>query len=360
MAHSLPATLLQQYEAASHDLGTPGGSTKQESGRCTATLAAQVRVPWRLGLQLLGPPASHTLLAAAAPAKPGVGGGSGGADLGVLLAEQARRLQSLGIQDSTAAAAAPDLGAVADSRDLALHLLHGLPPRFALPAGQRCTALVQLQSQAACQLDVLAIELEAAEGLAAAAATAAAKPAAGTLADTLNKSDIYTRAFSLASATSAPTELPSLGFLRLRWRRSERRPPSLSAAARGGSQLSAAEAEAAIAALDRAAAEGGSGRSSGTAAAASAAPPCEVLLPLPAVSLLQPLLSAEVRNPPAATAGTPIEVQLLLHNSGGTSQEVAVAVGDPHGFLLAGGWCGWDGGKSCMEACKQAGCSKPA
>ena len=292
-------------------------------------------MPWRLAVQLLGPPATHTLLAAAVPGTPSAAGaGSSEGEPGALLAEQAQWLQGLALQDSQAAVAGgADLGAAADSRDLAMLLMRSLPQRFVLPAGQRCTALVQLQSQAAAQLDVLSVEMEAAEGVAAAAAAAqAAGAAAG---HSLGKGDIFTAAFSLASATPAPAELPSLGFLRLRWRRTQRRPPLLSAAARGGSRLGPAAAAAAAEAEDLASSRPGS------PTAAAAAPPCEALIPLPPASFLAPLLTAELRYPPAATAGLPAELRLLLSNGGATNQEVAVAVGDPHGFLLSGEGVGW-------------------
>lgn len=315
--------------------------------------APQVRVPWRLAVQLLGPPSTHTLLAAAVPsgetAGPGSsagssGGGGGGleAEPSALLAQQAQRLQSLSLQDSQAAGGA-DLGAAADSRDLAMLLLRSLPPLLVLPAGQRCTALVQLQSQAAVQVDVLSVDLEAAEGAAAAAAVASAaqlaaaggqgsaQPAASAAAaDTLGKGDIFTAAFSLTSASAAPAELPSLGFLRLRWRRTQRRPQLVAAAARGGSRLTpaAAAAEAEAANLI--------GSRPGSPTAAAAAPAGEVLVPLPPASFLAPLLTAELRYPPAATAGQAAALELLLSNGGATNQEVAVAVGDPHGFLLSG------------------------
>lgn len=332
-AHHL-ASLLPQYTADSHDPGTsPSPSSQPEDGRCSVTLAAKVSVPWRLGLQLLGPPATHTLLAAA----PGAGGTST-ADAAALLAEQTRRLQSLSIGDgAAAAAAAPDLGAGGEGgRDLGLQLLRGLPRRLVLPAGQRCTALVQLQSQAACQLDVLAVELEGAAGVSAVPAVQGADPSA---AGPLSKSDVFTAAFSLASTEAGAADLPSLGFLRLRWRRHERRRPVLTAAARGGSQLAASDAKAAVSALELAGdtdGAGGTSESGGAGAAAPAAPACELLLPLPAVSLLQPLLTAEARHPPAATAGSPVELQLVLRNGGSGCQQVAVAVGDPHGCLLAG------------------------
>lgn len=298
-------------------------------------LAAQVRVPWRLGLQLLGPPATHTLLAAGAS-----GGSASSMDATAALAEQTRRLQSLSIGDGAAAAApmaAPDLGAGGEGgRDLALELLRGLPSRFVLPAGERCTALVQLQSLAACQLDVLAVELEGAPGISAVPAAAGADLCA---AGPLSKSDVVTTPFSLASTGAGAADLPSLGFLRLRWRRHERRPPALTAAARGGSQLATADAKAAVSELELAASAddaGGGGTPGGASAAAPVAPASELLLPLPAASLLPPLLSAEVRHPPAATAGLPVELQLVLRNGGSSCQEVAVAVGDPHGCLLAG------------------------
>ena len=212
-------------------------------------LAAQVRVPWRLGLQLLGPPATHTLLAAGA-----IGGYASFMDSTAALAEQTRRLQSLSIGDGATAAAptaAPDLGAGGEGgRDLALELLRGLPSRFVLPAGEPCTALVQLQSLAACQLDVLAVELEGAPGINAVPAAAGADLCA---AGPLSKSDVFTTPFSLASTGAGAADLPSLGFLRLRWRRHERRPPALTAAARGGSQLAAADAKAAVSELELAA-----------------------------------------------------------------------------------------------------------
>lgn len=171
--------------------------------------------------------------------------------------------------------------------------------------------------------------------LAGTAATQAASPAtaaaaAAAAADTLGKGDVFTAAFSLASATSAPAELPSLGFLRLRWRRTQHRPHLVAAAARGGSRLAPAAAAAAAEAADPVSSRPGS------PTAAAAAPPCEVLVPLPAASFMAPLLTAELRFPPAATAGRAAELELLLSNGGATSQEVAVAVGDPHGFLLAG------------------------
>ena len=307
--------------------------THPQVNLCASTLLSpcQVRVPWRLAVQLLGPPATHTLLAAAVPsAAPALSSRSSAAAGGegepaALLAEQAQRLQSMSLQDGQAAAGA-DLGAAADSRDLAMLLLRSLPPRLVLPAGQRCTALVQLQSQAAVHVDVLSVDWEAAEGAVAAAAVASASPAA----DTLGKGDVFTAAFSLASASSATAELPSLGFLRLRWRRTQRRPQLVAAAGRGGSRLAPAAAAAAAEAADPV------GSRPGSPTAAAAAPPCEVLVPLPAASFMAPLLTAELRYPPAATAGRAAELELLLSNGGATSQEVAVAVGDPHGFLLAG------------------------
>ena len=313
-------------------------------------------MPWRLAVQLLGPPATHTLLAAAVPsAAPGLSSRSSSTAAGgerepaALLAEQAQRLQSMSLQDGQAAAGA-DLGAAADSRDLAMLLLRSLPPRLVLPAGQRCTALVQLQSQAAVQVDVLSVDWEAAEGAVAAAAVAsatqAAAAAAAAAADTLGKGDVFTAAFSLASATSAPAELPSLGFLRLRWRRTQHRPHLVAAAARGGSRLAPAAAAAAAEAADPVSSRPGS------PTAAAAAPPCEVLVPLPAASFMAPLLTAELRFPPAATAGRAAELELLLSNGGATSQEVAVAVGDPHGFLLAGEAAGlWGNALALHWAC---------
>ncbi|PRW58338.1 hypothetical protein C2E21_2711 [Chlorella sorokiniana] len=171
-----------KYTAASHDVGTPGGTTMPEQGHCTVLLPVQVRVPWRLAVQLLGPPSTHTLLAAAVPAAGLGSSGGGGADgePGALLAEQTQRLQTMSLQDGQPASAA-DLGAAADSRDLAMLLLRSLPPSF-----------------------------------------------------------------------------------------------------------------------------------------------------------MAPLLTAELRYPPAATAGQAAALELLLSNGGATNQEVAVSVGDPHGFLLSG------------------------
>ncbi len=336
-----PAAVLQ-YSAAAH-----GG--KPEAGHCTASLSLPVQLPWRLGMQLLGPPATHTLLAAPPPAAAGGSSVEGGGE-GALL-EQQRRLQSLSVADSGSGAVAAAGGGLAglgpglgpgDARDLPLLLLRGLPPRLVLPAGQRCALLVQLQCLATCQLDVLDVGLEPAEGVAAAPAVPAgtddapAGPHAPV--DTLNKSDVFTAAFSLVAAAGSsdgdaegpPSELPSLGCLRLRWRRHQRRPPLLPAAARGASQLSAAAATAALASV----AQGGS--SGAVAEGLPAAPACEVLVPLPAVACLLPLLTASMGFPPTAVAGQPAELQLQLHNVSGTVQEVGVVVGDPHGFLLAG------------------------
>ncbi len=317
-------------------------------------------MPWRLAVQLLGPPATHTLLAAAVPSATtaGLGGSSGGPDgdgePAALLAQQAQRLQSLSIQDGQPAAGAELGAAAADSRDLAMLLLRSLPPRLVLPAGQRCTALVQLQSQAAVPVDVLSVDWEAAEGAVATAAgapqaaaaaggsgsaAAGAAPSAAAAVDTLSKGDVFTAAFSLASASSSPAELPSLGFLRLRWRRTQRRSQLAAAAARGGSRLAPAAAAAEADAADLV------GSRPGSPTATAAAPPCEVLVPLPPASFLAPLLTAELRYPPDATAGQAAELELLLSNGGATNQEVAVAVGDPHGFLLAGeAAVVWEGG----------------
>lgn len=346
----LPPAPKLQYSAAAR-----GG--KPEAGHCTVSLSVPVQLPWRLGLQLLGPPATHTLLAVAAHSAGAAGGGSGEGGGEGALQEQQRRLQSLSVQDGGPAGAAAGAGAGAlpglgadlgpgEAKDLPLLLLRSLPPRLVLPAGQRCTLLVQLQSLAACQLDVLGVDLEAAEGFTAAPAVPAVPAGVEALPagpdaepDTLNKSDVFTAAFSLVAGASGsesaaaanvavqPAELPSLGFLRLRWRRHQRSPPLLAAATRGGSPLSAAAAQAAVAG----AAEGG-----GSGTAAHAPPACEALVPLPPVSCLPPLLTASMRFPPTAVAGQPAELTLQLHNTSGAVQEVGVAVGDPHGFLLAG------------------------
>ena len=291
-------------------------------GHCTASLAVQVQLPWKLSLQLLGPPATHTLLAAAA-------GSSGGGDSASmqLLEQQQRRLQTLSVQDGVAAAGPP---ADAASRDLSVQLMRSLPPCLVLPAGQQCTAVVQLQSLTACQLDVLAVELEGGAGAAAAASAGGSHSVTAELADTLNKSDIFTAAFPIASSSPAAAELPALGVLRLRWRRHLRPELVQLAAKRGSSILTAVDAQPAATQLQGPASAGSGG--------ASSAPPCEVLVPLPPVSYQPPLLTAAVTFPPTATAGSPAQLQLLLQNYGDDSQEVAVSVGDPHGFLLAGGW----------------------
>ncbi|EFN58956.1 hypothetical protein CHLNCDRAFT_137536 [Chlorella variabilis] len=325
-----------------------GGSGASEAGRCSASLAVQAQPPWKLGLQLLGPPATHTLLAALQPAAGGGSGTSGSeGGAGVMpLEQQQRRLQGLSVQDTPAPPSAATEAAMGEgARDLSVLLLRSLPPRLVLPARQRCGALVQLQSMAACQLDILAVEVEAAEGVVVVPAAAPAVPARGgggggvdAPADTLGRSDIFATAFTISSSSSgAAAELPSLGFLRLRWRRHQRRPPLLAAAARGTSQLSAAAAQAAAAeVLPGSGVDGAGSPRAQAAAAAVAAPACEVLVPLPAVCFLPPLLTAEMRFPPAATAGSPTELLLQLRNGGSTCQEVAVTVGDPHGFLLAG------------------------
>lgn len=337
-----------QYTAA-----CSGGSGASEAGRCSASLAVQAQPPWKLGLQLLGPPATHTLLAALQPAAGGGSGTSGSeGGAGVMpLEQQQRRLQGLSVQDTPAPPSAATEAAMGEgARDLSVLLLRSLPPRLVLPARQRCGALVQLQSMAACQLDILAVEVEAAEGVVVVPAAAPAVPARGgggggvdAPADTLGRSDIFATAFTISSSSSgAAAELPSLGFLRLRWRRHQRRPPLLAAAARGTSQLSAAAAQAAAAeVLPGSGVDGAGSPRAQAAAAAVAAPACEVLVPLPAVCFLPPLLTAEMRFPPAATAGSPTELLLQLRNGGSTCQEVAVTVGDPHGFLLAGECLDW-------------------
>jgi hypothetical protein len=212
--------------------------------------------------------------------------------------------------------------------------MRSLPAHFLLPAGQQCTAVVQLQNLAACQLDVLAVELEGASGTAAAASAGGSASVANEQADTLNKSDIFTAAFPFASSSPTSTELPSLGVLRLRWRRHLR--PSLLqvAAARGDSMLKAADAKAAVAQLQAA----GAAAAAASSGSASSTPSCETRVPLPPVSYLLPLVTAAVAFPPTATAGSAAQLQFLLHNSGTVIQEVTVSVGDAHGFLLAGEW----------------------
>ena len=138
-----------QYTAAAR------GGSAPEAGHCSASLSLQVQLPWRLGVQLLGPPATHTLLAGS-PAGPVTTAGAaapGSADSE--LQEQQRRLAGLSTQDSgaspqqaqqAAAAFASELVA-GEGRDLSVLLLRSLPPRLVLPAGQRCTALVHFSSQ---------------------------------------------------------------------------------------------------------------------------------------------------------------------------------------------------------------------
>lgn len=332
-----------------------------EAGHCSALLALHVELPWKLSLQLLAPPATHTLLSRPPPAagqEPSAASSEGDADPLVLLEQQQRRLQMLSVQSGLAPTAASSAAVVggelgpADGRDLSLLLLRGLPQRLVLPAGQRCTALVQLQSLAACQLDVLGVELEGADGVTVLAASAAADAAfaanssscisaggAASPADTLNKSDVFTAAFSVASGSSVSAELPSLGVLRVRWRRHQRRPPVLATASRGGRRLGSADTKAAVEELGAVSGSDAPSAAAGAAAAAAAAttaPACEVLIPMPVAAFLPPLLSASVLFPPCVAAGQPASLQLLLHNTAPTAQEVAVAVGDPHGFLLAG------------------------
>ena len=304
---------------------TSSSGSRPEMAHCTASLAVQVQLPWKLSLQLLGPPATHTLLAGAAGSS-----SSSGDSPNTRLLEQQQRLHTLSVQDSIAAAAGPP--AEAAIRDLSVQLMRSLPPHFLLPAGQQCTAVVQLQSLAACQLDVLAVELEGAAGAAAALSAGGSALLTGEQADTLNKSDIFTAAFPVASSSPAAAELPSLGVLRLRWRRRLRPALLQVAAARGASVLTAADAKAAATQLQAAGPAAAGSSSSG----GSSAPPCEALVPLPPVSYLSPLLTAAVTFPPITTAGSPAQLQLLLRNTGADSQVVVVSVKDPHGFLLAG------------------------
>jgi hypothetical protein len=298
-------------------------------------LPLQVQQPWKLELQLLGPPATHTLLAAPPPVAAGSSPRSSDASTEELLSEQQRRLQHLSVQEplptpSTAAETAAGQAA-GGAADLATSLLRGLPPRLVLPGGQRCTALVQVQSQAVCELDVLAVQLEGADGVQVAPADAAPQADHGDSApaDTLCRSDKYVAAFSVSGGDSAATEVPSLGLLRIRWRRHEPSPPLAAVAARGPAALDTAAAKAVTAELERSCGDL-------QAVAADPTPPCEVLVPLPPVDFRQCLLTAALTFPPAAVAGRPSDLTLSLRNGGAASQEVAVAVGDPHGFLLAG------------------------
>lgn len=330
----LPSLHHMQYTAVTRGTaGTGHAHTATEAGHCTATLAVHVQLPWKLGLQLLGPPATHSLLSAAA--EPSAAEGALGSPAILLLDQQQKRLQGLSVHDAPLPPSAASEAALGDgAKDLPALLLRSLPLRLVLPAGQRCTALVQLQSLAACQLDVLSMDMEPGDGvrlLPTAAVASDVGPAAVAACDTLCRSDVFAAAFAVASSAEAARELPSLGSLRVTWRRHQPRPVLLAAAACGASQLNAAAA-AAAAETETAGAAGLGGSSSSIGSPAV----CELLVPLPLVSFLRPLLTAAMHYPAAGTAGQPSELRLQLRNEGGSSQEVGVAVGDPHGSLLAG------------------------
>lgn len=64
-----------------------------------------------------------------------------------------------------------------------------------------------------------------------------------------------------------------------------------------------------------------------------------LVIPLPSVSLTSPLITAQPFYPSSATAGEAITLEVEIKFPGKNelgSQEVEVAVGDPHGFLIAG------------------------
>jgi hypothetical protein len=345
-------------------------SATAEAGHCNTTLTLHAAPPWRVGLQLLGAPATHTLLEAAAPAAKasGASGSDGGGEVPLLdpLQQQQRQQQqspqrpqrvpsgksSPAHMPSLAGTPTKEASFISDAAlDLPTALLRSLPPRLVAAAGQRGTAVVQLQSLAPCALDLLGLELQAVAGLQAVPVLPAAEqvdcgsespsPAAQ---DTMHRTDIHTALYSLSiPGSGAPTKLPSMGVLRLRWRRHQRAALLSAADASGASHLDPEVAKAALAELAGAppsshdAANPADGDTEATGVASSGpGPACEVLVPLPPLTVLRPLLTAVMQHPPIATAGQPAVLQLELSSGGAASQEVAVEVGDPHGFLLAG------------------------
>jgi hypothetical protein len=62
----------------------------------------------------------------------------------------------------------------------------------------------------------------------------------------------------------------------------------------------------------------------------------ELLLPLPGASFQTPVLTAVAAFAPEAAAGEAVQLELSLRSGSAAAEEVAVNVGEPHGFLMAG------------------------
>lgn len=342
--------------------GDAGGSTgggvspspRLEAGKSVAGVIIPVERPLRLDLQLMGPPRTHTLLGAA-PASSLADPGAAVAAAGIAaLALHGSASGSPGADPGGGAAPAssPPRASVAgqdpsgpmgaaDSTDIAQLLERDLPTRYLLPSGQPCVATVVLQAAGAGAVEILGLELQPAAAPAAAAAAAsqpssalqvgaaAGAPAPGRLA-VLGKGDTLTALLSLACP--APTELPSLGQLAIRWRRHGA--PELQSRAMRGLTVVEGDDDAGCGEAVAAAGTSGGGCSGG---GEHAPPVVETCVRLPAASFRPPLLTACADWPPSGSMGVPLPLTVTIENgssSGGV--EVGVAVGEPRGFLLAG------------------------
>ena len=330
-----------------------GSGSRPEGGKAVVGVVLPVEKPLKLDLKMLGPPRTHTLLAAASATPPPSAATS--AQTEAAEAATAVGVQGLSLQDSSAvslsaaadtssagsaaivspAQAAAGAGAMppADSSDMAALIARDLPSRFVLPAGQVCMAVAVLHSTCSTPIDIVDLQLQP-----VAVGSSEAGPAGGGLEllvlgaagapgpeqpATLGKGDVLTTLFSLRSA--APAEAPSAGRLAIRWRRH-------------GTVAEQARAVRGLAAVEDTPA---GQASTSIGAAASGSEMMQVVtttVSLPAVSFRPALLTATTTWPPAgAEAGQPLPLQLHLSNSSSSAGlDVSVALGEPRGFLLAG------------------------
>eukprot|EP00887_Chlorella_sp_A99_P005191 scaffold1.g5191.t1 len=336
-----------QYATAPAE--SAGGSA--EAGKAVAGVVIPVATPLRMDLQVVGPPRTHALLAAApgtpapsaaasaqaeAPAAAGVDPGALAAGMQGLGAQdslqgppptsaESSAASSLSASPSKAVAAAAAHAAPADSADVATLLARDLPRQLLLPAGQDCVAAVVLHGAASCPIRVVGVELVPSTAAPAAGAPAAPAVRVGGAAGAptpeapavLGKGDVLTLLFSVSCAS--PAELPSLGQLHVRWGRHE------AAAMQQRAVRGPAPAEEAASA----------------AAGAESREACEAVetvVPLPPVSFRAALLTVAASWPEGgARAGQPVPLQLRLDSgSNAVGLDVGVTLGEPRGFLLAG------------------------